>query len=110
MSHCSRRPLVLCIALLGLVAASPTMADDKARKAQQRNLDNLCEAARVSEIDRVRDELVAECVAAEEGTQPDCMRMHRNHGARSGNRAALYYDLPACEEATAFRRSTRAAK
>jgi hypothetical protein len=107
MLHHSRRLLALCIALLAVSAA---VADDKARKAQQRNLDNLCEAARVAKIDEVRDELVAQCVADEEGTQPDCVRMHRNHGARSGNRAALYYDLPVCEEATEFRRSTRAAK
>ena len=110
MLHRSRRLFGLCVALSGLLAVSVAMADDKARKAQQRNLDNLCEAARVSKSDEVRDELLAQCVAAEEGTQPDCMRTHRNHGARRGNRAALYYDLPACEEATELRRSTRAAK
>jgi len=110
MIHRSKRYVAFFVFLSGLIFIAAAMADDKARMAQQRNLDNLCEAARVAKIDQVRDELVAQCVAAEEGTQPDCVRMHRNHGARSGNRAALYYDLPACEEATEFRRSTRAAK
>ena len=102
--------LVIAIAML-IFAAADALASDKSRQEQQAALDAACEAARKQKIAVERKKHVDECV--EKKQQPDratCERFYADYGERSGSRPPLYYDLPACEEADAFRRSPRSTR
>ncbi len=41
----------------------------------------------------------------DESTLEDCQRFYSDYGARTGDRAPLYYDLPECVAAFEYRQS-----
>ena len=93
--------------LLAIVLASSVAAVANADRAeQQARLDAACEQARERRLAPERERFVEECVAKKQ--KPDrasCERFYSDYGARSGNRAPLYNDLPECVEAFEFRKS-----
>ena len=81
---------------------------DSDRRARQEMLDAQCETAREQKLAPERANFIETCV--EEKQRRDraaCERFYRDHGAQSGDRAPLYYDLPECVEAFEFRKSYR---
>ena len=98
--------MAVSVLLLALPAAG--LADD--RRARQAELDQACEAARAVALQEARAELTRECVAAGDGDQASCSEKFATHGNRAGSRPALFYDLPECEAAAEFQRSSRQAR
>ena len=84
---------------------SSSTANDKDRNATQQELDAACESARNIRIDHERTQHIEECVEKQNRQREDCESFYSNYGARSGNRAPLYYDLPECEKAFEFSNS-----
>ena len=95
----------LATGLLCISVGAPGSDNNQATQAQ---LDAECEAARESKLAPERARFIEECVAANtRGSREACERFYRDHGARSGDRAPLYYDLPECKRAFEFSRSRR---
>ena len=83
------------------------IADEKDRVTKQKQLDEVCEAARKEKIAHLRPQFVEECVEKRKKDREYCERFYRDYGARSGNRPPLFYDLPECVKAFEYRRSYR---
>ena len=66
----------------------------------QSSLDAACETARAEKIEPLKQQYIAECTAKKDKTAEQCKHFYRDYGERSGNRPALFYDLPQC--VTAF--------
>ena len=104
----NKLPFLLLALALTIFSAAEVMASDAERQKQQAALDAACEAARKRKIAIERPKAIEQCVKKKE--RPDrasCERFYADFGQRSGNRPAMYYDLPECEEAHAFRNSYR---
>ena len=96
--------LLLLSVLICLSATSPALADSESSK-KQAELDQACEVAREKKLAPERKKYIDECVAKKQ--KPDrasCERFYADYGNKSGNRAALYYDLPECEKAFEYRK------
>jgi hypothetical protein len=92
---------VLMIVLI-ILASNPALAD-KSRAAKQAELDAACEAARQEKLAPLRQKYVDECVASKElPSRQECERFYADYGERTGRKAPLFYDLPACIEAFNF--------
>ena len=76
--------------------------DDRSRI--QQGLDAACEAARTERLAPLRRQYIDDCVRERGTDRAACERFYADFGARSGNRAPLFYDLPECEEAFNYRR------
>ena len=97
--------LVYVLPLL-LLPPSLTVGDD--RTTRQAYLDSECEAARERKLAPERTKYIEECVRNKNrDSREDCERFYSDYGARSGNRAPLYYDFPECVSAFEFRKSYR---
>ena len=96
--------ILIAIALLVPILGA---ADDDRASMQQR-LDAECEAARERKLEPERARYVQECVQQKmKSTLEDCQRFYSDYGARTGDRAPLYYDLPECVAAFEYRQSYR---
>lgn len=95
------------ILLITAVCETAAAADQQDRLARQNELDAACEAARAEKLTILRQQLVAECMQNDDRSEEDCTAEYSHYGERAGNRAPLYYDLPACEAALEFQQSTR---
>lgn len=100
--------VLLFLAILVLAIPAEVLADEasKEQSAKQMELDAACEVARQKRITIARAKEVDRCVAEEE--RPDraaCEEYYYYYGERSGNRPALFYDLPECKRAFEFRKS-----
>ena len=98
--------------ILGLVSTLllPIVCNstDSDRQAMQEKLDAECEAAREHKLAPERARFIDECVEKQQrADRAACERFYSDYGARSGNRAPLYYDLPECAKAFDFQRSHR---
>jgi hypothetical protein len=96
-------PKLLLPIVLATSVAALANADHAERQAK---LDAACEEARERRLKPERERFIEECVTRKQ--KPDrasCARFYSDYGARSGNRAPLYYDLPACVDAFEFRKS-----
>lgn len=74
---------------------------------RQQALDQACEQAREQKLAPLRRRYIDECVQARGRDRAYCERFYSDYGDRSGDRAPLFYDLPACVEAFDHRRSYR---
>lgn len=84
------------------------MSDNGDRQAEQEKLDAECEAARELKLAPERAKFSEECVEKQQKSdRAACERFYSDYGARFGNRAPLYYDLPECVRAFEFQRSHR---
>jgi hypothetical protein len=83
--------------LAGTLALSVAMADSSDPK--QVELDNACEAQRQIKLAPMREQAITECVGVEGKEQDYCERFYRDFGERSGDRPAMFYDLPECVDA-----------
>jgi hypothetical protein len=84
------------------------MSDNGDGHAEQEKLDAECEAARELKLAPERAKFIEECVEKKQRSdRAACERFYSDYGARSGNRAPLYYDLPECVRAFEFQRSHR---
>ncbi len=96
----------ILVAIALLVPAPASAEDDRA--SIQRNLDAACEAARERKLEPERARYVQECVQTKmKSTLEECQRFYADYGARTGDRAPLYYDLPECVTAFDYRQSYR---
>ena len=85
--------------------ASITSAD---LSAQQAALDAACDQAREQRLAPEREKYIEECVEKQQKQdRAACERFYSDYGARTGNRAPLYYDLPECVKAFEFRRNNK---
>jgi hypothetical protein len=73
------------------------MADGSDPK--QVELDNACAAQRQIKLAPMREKAITECVEVEGKEQDYCERFYQDFGERSGDRPALFYDLPECVDA-----------
>lgn len=100
------KPSTITVLLTIALIAPGAVSGSTDRAERQAQLDNACEQAREQRLAPERKRFVEECVT--EKQKPDraaCEHFYRDYGARSGQRAPLYYDLPACVEAFEFRKS-----
>jgi hypothetical protein len=93
---------------LALILPSVVVGSGSNRESTQAQLDAKCEAARERKLAPERTRYVDECVRNKirDGREA-CERFYVDHGARSGERAPLYYDLPECVSAFEFRNNYR---
>ncbi len=97
----------LIIFVLALLAAGPAVATES-RVDRQAKLDATCETARQKKLTPMREQFVRECVANKElPGEKECTAFYADYGNRMGNRAALFYDLPACVTAFEYNQSSR---
>jgi hypothetical protein len=93
---------ISAIVALSLLIALPTRAGD----GDQARLDAACEAAREKSLAPLRAGFIEECVEKKQRTdRAACERFYADFGNQSGNRAALFYDLPECVTAFENRRN-----
>ena len=97
------------VLLFGVVLSTPVFVHaDKDRAATQQSLDAACEAARERKLEPERAMYAQECVQKKmKDTLEECQRFYSDYGARIGDRAPLYYDLPECVAAFDYRQSYR---
>lgn len=105
-------PKPIAVTLLALAALLVSTAgeseSDAEREARQAELDRACEAAREDKLRPLRQHLVQQCVdEGEFESREVCQAYYADYGARSGNRAPLFYDLPPCVEAFEYAQSER---
>ena len=101
---------MLLLMVLAMVASATGQVGDteEQRRAKQAELDAVCEVAREKELVPLRAKFVEECV--ENKQRPDrasCEVFYADYGARTGNRAPLFYDLPECVTAHEYSVSSR---
>ena len=97
-------PIIVITSMLPVIG----MSSDGGRQATQERLDAECEAARELKLVPERAKFVEECVERKQRSdRAACERFYSDHGARTGNRAPLYYDLPECVKAFELQRSHR---
>lgn len=103
------RMVWLLAGLLLLGITQQAQADrERDREARQAELDARCEQARERKLAPLRAQYVEECVREKHySTRRECEVFYADYGARSGNRAPLFYDLPECVEAYDFQNSQR---
>lgn len=82
---------------------TPASAGDK--DAKQIELDNACEAQRQIKIAPLREKAISECVEGEGKERDYCERYYQDYGNRSGDRPALFYDLPECVKAFEYQKN-----
>lgn len=81
---------------------------EKERQAKQAELDAICEVARQEKIILERTKHIEECVEKKQRADREaCEHFYADFGQRPGSQAPLFYDLPECEEAHAYRTSYR---
>ena len=100
--------LLRIISIVILVVVLPNAAaqeDDKATK--QEELDQACEDARERALAPLRAQYIEECVVKKKKERTYCERFYSDYGARSGDRAPLFYDLSECVEAFEYRKGYR---
>ncbi len=108
MNNISTKYIVLWLALLLTCVSAQAVETEEDRNVMQAQLDAVCEEARQKQILLARQKLVSECVEKEE--RPDraaCERLYADYGERTGAQQPLFYDLPECEKAHAYRTSYR---
>jgi hypothetical protein len=72
----------------------------------QQELDTACESARENRLAPLRQQFIDECVQKQKKDLEHCTRFYSDYGAKTGNRAALFYDLPECVRAFENRKSS----
>jgi hypothetical protein len=95
----------LCLLLL---LSTPELQAGTDREQQQAALNAACESAREKKLAPLRKQFVEQCVRDKE--QPNraaCESFYSDYGARSGDRAPLFYDLPECKKAFEYQNSER---
>ena len=103
-----RRGAIWILSGLLLFVAAQQAEADRDRETRQAELDARCEQARERKLAPLRAQFVEECVREKHySTRRECEVFYGDYGARSGNRAPLYYDLPECVEAYDFQNSQR---
>ena len=86
----------------GLMADEPTGE----QRATQSELDAACEIARQENIAIGQAKEVERCVKEKEASDREsCEELYKYFGEATGNRPALFYDLPECKAAHKFRNS-----
>ena len=93
-----------------ILLLSNVTADEKDRDAKQKELDTACDTARETKLAPLRHKYVEECIEKQIKDRAECERFYSDYGNRTGNKAALFYDLPECVEAFDYQKSYRQAK
>ena len=96
---------------LALALVTTAASANRDREEEQARLDAICEEAREEKLAPMRAEFVEECVReGQQRSREACEDFYADFGARSGNRAPLFYDLPECVEAFEFQNSQRSSR
>lgn len=97
------------VLLFAVALSAPVLvAAESDRAATQQSLDAACEAARERKLAPERAKYAQECVQKKmRDTLEECQRFYSDYGARIGDKAPLYYDLPECVTAFDYRQSYR---
>jgi len=93
-----------------ILLLSNVTANEKERDLKQKELDTACAAAREMKLAPLRQGYIDECIEKKKKDQADCERFYSDYGNQTGNKAALFYDLPECVEAFDYKKSYRQAK
>ena len=101
--------LLVTLVCMCIVPLSNMAAADNERTRKQAKLDAACEAAREKKLAPLRRQYIQECVDKQKKDKAHCERFYSDYGARSGDRAPLFYDLPECVTAFEYKRSYRRA-
>lgn len=81
-----------------------TLADST--KAQQKKLDNACEAARQIALKPRKQEIYQECITKFKKSESNCQQEANAYNGNRINGAPMFYELPACEKAFSFRKKS----
>ena len=87
--------------------ANVSSAASAERSERQAELDAACESARDAKLHTLRSGYVEECVRDEGKERTYCEKFYADHGAGTGNRGPMFYDLPECEAAFEYQKSQR---
>ena len=93
-----------------ILLLSNVTANEKGRNLKQKELDTACAAAREMKLAPLRQQYVEECIEKQKKDRAYCERFYSDYGNRTGNKPALFYDLPECVEAFNYQKSYRQAK
>jgi len=102
------RRILFLLTVLTLVIPVTLLADEPTaeHRATQAELDAACEIARQENIAIGQAKEVERCVKEKEASDREaCEELHKYYGEATGNRPALFYDLPECKAAHKFRSS-----
>ncbi len=100
----------IAIFLIISMFVGAAQASDKDRKQKQQKLDAECQAARSELIAPLKEQYTKECIATQKRQKDPveyCNRFYADYGERSGDRPAMYMDLPQCEKAFDNEKSSR---
>lgn len=75
-----------------------------AHQSEQRELDKACEVARDVALKPRRKEIYQECRKKFKKSEPVCLTEAKAYNGNRINGAPMFYELPACEKAFAFRK------
>lgn len=108
VSRVSLSWLMAIVLVTSCLAVPAQAASESDREAKQAKLDEACEQAREQKLAPLRAQFVEECVREKhQSSREACEAFYADYGARSGNRAPLFYDLPECVEAFDYQNSQR---
>lgn len=102
------RHLFVWITFAALIASSGAWADEPTaeQRATQSELDAACEVARQKNIAVEQAREIERCLKDNEAPdRASCEELYKYYGEATGNRPALFYDLPECKAAHKFRNS-----
>ncbi len=89
---------------LALVLNTSMNSTAFAHQNEQIKLDQACEAARQVALEPKRQEIFQECVHKFKKSKSVCEMEAKDYNGNRINGAPLFYELPACEKAFAFRK------
>ncbi|KGJ90021.1 hypothetical protein [Colwellia psychrerythraea] len=75
-----------------------------ASEGKQVKLDRACEAAREVALEPRRQEIFQECIHKFKKSETVCKNEAKDYNGNRINGAPLFYELPACEKAFAYRK------
>ena len=99
-----KKLLVAIVMIPGLGGAVAAQTDEDLRQARQAELDRACEAARQVALAPRRQEIYVECINRFGKEETVCRNDANGYNGNRIGGTPLYYDLPECEEAFAYRR------
>lgn len=92
--------------VIAFLAINSSIAQADATKNKQAKLDKACEAARQVALKPRQDEIYHECLTKFKKSKLVCQQEADVYNGNRINGAPMFYELPACEKAFTFRKTS----
>ena len=99
------KKLLAAIVMILCLSSAAAQTDEDLRQARQAELDHACEAARQVALAPRRQEIYEECINRFGKEETVCRNDANGYNGNRIGGTPLFYDLPECEEAFAYRRT-----